>query len=119
MGAQFKYTRSIVRVNPNAPSFKGSPEVMLAAVCDSTGSRRFRPTKEEEKSLRPPGLVERTPKPQNKIKSQYHVPAEHHWRRPWKRTFLSCENPDISTLRWHEVGLFTWERSTAWDMESV
>jgi hypothetical protein len=49
--------------------------------------------------LRPPGLAERTPKPQNKIKPQYHVPAEHPWRRPWKRTFLSCEKPDISTLR--------------------
>jgi hypothetical protein len=40
--------------------------------------------------LRPPGLAERTPKPQNNIKPQYHVPAEHPWRRPWKRTFLSC-----------------------------
>jgi hypothetical protein len=40
--------------------------------------------------LRPPGLAERTPKPQNKIKPKYHVPAEHPWRRPWKRTFLSC-----------------------------
>jgi transposase len=40
--------------------------------------------------LRPPGLAEQTPKPQNKIKPKYHVPAEHPWRRPWKRTFLSC-----------------------------
>ena len=49
--------------------------------------------------LRPPGLAEQTPKPQNKIKPKYHVPAAHPWRRPWKRTFLSGENPDISTLR--------------------
>src|SRR5216684_5283160 len=49
--------------------------------------------------LRPPGLAKRIPKPQNKIKPKYHVPADHPWRRPWKRTFLSCEKPDISTLR--------------------
>src|SRR5579863_7926462 len=24
---------------------------------------------------------------------------DHPWRKPWKRTFLSCEKPDISTLR--------------------
>jgi transposase len=40
--------------------------------------------------LRPAGLAERTPKPQNKIKPKYHVPAHHPWRGPWKRTFLSC-----------------------------
>src|SRR6266853_1627795 len=49
--------------------------------------------------LRPPGLAERTQKPQNQIKPKYHVPADHPWRRPWKRTFLSGGNPDISTLR--------------------
>jgi hypothetical protein len=49
--------------------------------------------------LRPPGLAERTPGPKNKSKPKYHVPADHPWRRPWKRTFLSCEKPDISTLR--------------------
>lgn len=49
--------------------------------------------------LRPPGLAERTPQPQNKIKPKYHVPAEHPWRRPWKRTFLPGRKPDISTLR--------------------
>jgi len=27
------------------------------------------------------------------------VPAEHPWRKAWKRTFLSCEKPGISTLR--------------------
>jgi hypothetical protein len=55
MGAQFLYTRSIARVNPYAPSFKGSPEVMFAAVCDSIASRRFRPTKKEEKGRRAGG----------------------------------------------------------------
>jgi transposase len=40
--------------------------------------------------LRPPGLADRTPKPQHKIKPKYHVPAEHPWRKPWKRTFLLC-----------------------------
>jgi hypothetical protein len=49
--------------------------------------------------LRPPGLAEQIPKPKNQVKPKYHVPAEHPWRRPWKRTFLSGENPDISTLR--------------------
>jgi hypothetical protein len=49
--------------------------------------------------LRPAGLAEQTPRPKNKIKPKYHVPAEHPWRRPWKRTFLSGEKPDISTLR--------------------
>jgi hypothetical protein len=49
--------------------------------------------------LRPPGLADPTPRPKNKIKPKYHVPAEHPWRKPWKRTFLSCEKPDISTLR--------------------
>ena len=47
--------------------------------------------------LRPPGLADPTPRP--KIKPKYHAPAEHPWRKPWKRTFLSCEKPDISTLR--------------------
>ena len=47
--------------------------------------------------LRPPGLADPTPRP--KIKPKYHVPADHPWRKPWKRTFLSCEKPDISTLR--------------------
>src|SRR5467141_283076 len=49
--------------------------------------------------LRPPGLAEQIPRPKNKSKPKYHVPADHPWRRPWKRTFLSGENPDISTLR--------------------
>ena len=49
--------------------------------------------------LRPPGLAEQTPRPKTESKPKYHVPAEHPWRKPWKRTFLSCEKPDISTLR--------------------
>ena len=48
--------------------------------------------------LRPPGPAK--PKAQPKeFKPKYHVPQDHPWRRPWKRTFLSGENPDISTLR--------------------
>jgi len=49
--------------------------------------------------LRPAGLAERTARPKSKIRTKYHVPADHPWRKPWKRTFLSCEKPDISTLR--------------------
>jgi transposase len=49
--------------------------------------------------LRPPGLAEQAPRPKNKPQPKYHVPANHPWRKPWKRTFLSGENPDISTLR--------------------
>jgi hypothetical protein len=49
--------------------------------------------------LRPPGLAQQKPKTPNQIKPKYHVPAQHPWRRPWKRTFLSGEKPDISTLR--------------------
>ena len=39
------------------------------------------------------------PRLKNKIKPKYHVPAQHPWRKPWNRTFLYCEKPDISTLR--------------------
>jgi transposase len=49
--------------------------------------------------LRPAGLAERRTKPKDNIKPKYHVPAHHPWRKPWNRTFLSCEKPDISTLR--------------------
>jgi len=49
--------------------------------------------------LRPPGLTEQIPRTKDKIKPKYHVPAHHPWRKPWNRTFLSCEKPDISTLR--------------------
>ena len=48
--------------------------------------------------LRPAGLAERRVKPKDKIKPKYHVPADHPWRKPWNRTFLSCEKPAISTL---------------------
>jgi transposase len=49
--------------------------------------------------LRPAGLAERKIQPPRECKPKYHVPPEHPWRRPWKRTFLSCEKADISTLR--------------------
>jgi transposase len=49
--------------------------------------------------LRPPGLADPTPKPQTKSKTKYIPPPHHPWRRPWKRTFLYGEKPDISTLR--------------------
>ena len=49
--------------------------------------------------LRPPGLAERRAKPKDQIKPKYHVPAHHPWRKPWNRTFLPGEKPDISTLR--------------------
>ncbi len=45
--------------------------------------------------LRPPGLAEAKPKPQTKIKTKYIPPPDH----PWRRTFLPCRKPDISTLR--------------------
>src|SRR6267378_6496995 len=48
--------------------------------------------------LRPPGLADHNPKPLARIKTKYHVAANHPWRKPWKRTFLSGRNPDISTL---------------------
>src|SRR6202034_1887200 len=49
--------------------------------------------------LRPAGLADRRTKPPNPIKPKYHVPANHPWRKPWRRTLLSGTNPDISTLR--------------------
>ena len=49
--------------------------------------------------LRPPGLADQNPEPPARIKTKYHVAANHPWRKPWKRTFLSGRNPDISTLR--------------------
>jgi len=49
--------------------------------------------------LRPAGLAEQMPKPKIRSKPQYHVPVDHPWRKPWKRTFLSGENLEISTLR--------------------
>ena len=49
--------------------------------------------------LRPPGLADRKPKPTTKAKTHYSPPPDHPWRKPWKRTFLPCTKPDISTLR--------------------
>jgi hypothetical protein len=49
--------------------------------------------------LRPPGLAEGKPKPKAKPKPHYTPPPDHPWRKPWKRTFLLCTKPDISTLR--------------------
>jgi hypothetical protein len=49
--------------------------------------------------LRPPGLANRKPKPPTKIKTHHHPAPDHPWRKPWKRTFLNCTTPDISTLR--------------------
>jgi transposase len=46
-----------------------------------------------------PGKPERQKAPTGKTKIKYHVPPEHPWRRPWKRTFLLCGKADISTLR--------------------
>jgi len=47
--------------------------------------------------LRPPGVADRKPKPTTK--PHYSPPPDHPWRKPWKRTFLPCRKPDISTLR--------------------
>lgn len=49
--------------------------------------------------LRPPGLADQKPKPPTRIKTKYSPPPNHPWRKPWKRTFLFCRKPDISTLR--------------------
>jgi hypothetical protein len=49
--------------------------------------------------LRPPGLADRNPNPLGRSKTKYTPPPEHPWRKPWKRTFLLGEKPDISTLR--------------------
>lgn len=49
--------------------------------------------------LRPPGVADRKPKPTTKTKTHYSPPPDHPWRKPWKRTFLPCTKPDISTLR--------------------
>jgi hypothetical protein len=38
-------------------------------------------------------------KPDPKPRKKYHPPADHQWRRPWKRTVLLCREPDISTSR--------------------
>ncbi len=57
------------------------------------------PTLASPSGLRPPGLANEKPKPPTKTKPKYTPPPDHPWRKPWKRTFLSCQKPDISTLR--------------------
>jgi len=47
----------------------------------------------------PPGKPKKQKAPTGKSKIKYHVPPEHPWRKPWKRTFLLCRKADISTLR--------------------
>ncbi len=49
--------------------------------------------------LRPPGLTKQKAQPPEVYKPKYHVPPEHPWRKPWRRTFLRGEKEDISTLR--------------------
>jgi transposase len=49
--------------------------------------------------LRPPGPANQKAQPPKEFKPKWHVPQTHPWRRPWKRTFLPCDNQDISTLR--------------------
>lgn len=45
--------------------------------------------------LRPAGLAEQKAKPTARPKPKYVPPPDH----PWRRTFLLCRKPDISTLR--------------------
>ena len=49
--------------------------------------------------LRPPGLTKQKAQASKVYKPKYHVPPEHPWRKPWRRTLLHGKNPDISTLR--------------------
>lgn len=49
--------------------------------------------------LRPPGLADRKPKLPTKTNNHYSPSPDHPWRQSWKRTFLNCKKPDISTLR--------------------
>jgi len=49
--------------------------------------------------LRPPGLAKQKAQAPKVYKPKYHVPPDHPWRKPWRRTFLLSEKPDISTLR--------------------
>jgi hypothetical protein len=49
--------------------------------------------------LRPPGLADRQSKTTTHTKTHYSPPSHHPWRKPWKRTFLNGNKPDISTLR--------------------
>jgi transposase len=49
--------------------------------------------------LRPPGPRKQKTQTPKVYKPKYHVPQEHPWRKPWRRTFLLGQKPDISTLR--------------------
>lgn len=49
--------------------------------------------------LPPPGLTKQKAQAPKVYKPKYHVPPEHPWRKPWRRTFLPGAKPDISTLR--------------------
>jgi transposase len=49
--------------------------------------------------LRPAGAAKAKTQFPKEFKPKWHVPQTHPWRRPWKRTFLSCGKEDISTLR--------------------
>ena len=49
--------------------------------------------------LRPTGFAKQKAQLPKQCKPKWHVPQTHPWRRPWKRTFLPCEDQDISTLR--------------------
>jgi len=49
--------------------------------------------------LRPAGVADQKPKISSKAKTKYIPPPDHPWRKDWKRTFLFCREPDISTLR--------------------
>lgn len=49
--------------------------------------------------LRPAGVADQKPKASTKLKTKYIPPPDHPWRKDWKRTFLLCRKPDISTLR--------------------
>lgn len=48
--------------------------------------------------LRPSGVSDKS-KAKPTPKAKHIPPPDHPWRRPWKRTFLLCRKPDISTLR--------------------
>jgi len=49
--------------------------------------------------LRPTGVADQKTKSLTHIKTKSIPSPDHPWRKPWKRTFLFCRKPDISTLR--------------------
>lgn len=60
---------------------------------------RHCPQQASPSGLRPSGLTDQKPKLPVRVKTKYSPPADHPWRKSWKRTFLSGKKPDISTLR--------------------